>query len=78
MRRHRRRVDRPRDGAGDDDRTFFGHEHSPFLLLARSLIWNMTRTVSGHGCYRAESSEVLDVAIHTDGLTRDIAGGGRA
>ncbi|KPB51476.1 Unknown protein sequence [Pseudomonas coronafaciens pv. oryzae] len=48
MRRHRGRMDRPRHCAGNDDRTFFWHERSPFLLLARSLMCNINRKVCGH------------------------------
>ncbi|MNE59079.1 hypothetical protein D3C80_1541510 [compost metagenome] len=41
VRRHRWRVDGARDGTGDDDRSFFGHECSPFLFLTRKLLGSL-------------------------------------
>jgi hypothetical protein len=37
MRRHRRRMDGTGDGAGDDDRTIFGHDDSPTFILMKKI-----------------------------------------
>ncbi|MNQ87649.1 hypothetical protein D3C85_1028810 [compost metagenome] len=72
--RHRRRMDGASDGAGDDDRAFFGHECSPFLFLARKLLGSLDADyVRSLLRLRSRCSEVLDVAIHTDGLAGHVA-----